>query len=562
MAAIAPQTDVYLLKVPLEIDNTNQLTFANATAQHTYFNSLPKIGYDNFTYQRKDGVLRIPALIDDIIQYNYVMYRNEGFSNKWFYAYIDKMEYLNDGVTAVSITTDVWQTWCFELTYKPTFVEREHVNDDTIGAHTLPENLEMGEYVANGTVTDFGVTGQYEGEYCLVIDVSMIENEGANQSLTYSWQAGSSTPPQYVNGIPSGLYHLVLGYDSSVVVSARSVINVYDVAGLGDAIQNIYILPKDLIGSVERGLSLTAVSTNPIRPSTTVGGLAMPTFSQGVSNLGTFTYARPSTINGYTPKNKKLLCYPYNYINVSNNVGTSLPYRYEDFSDGVSFTVEGAMTPSGSVKAKPNNYKNIASSQNSYDYSINGAKYPMCAWTTDSYTNWLTQNAVNQATALENTAVNGIAGIFGGAISGGVAGAGLGALNMATNIFTQAKSNYAQQTIANHIPDQVHGNLNSGDVVWSKLRSKFSFIPMSIKAEYARSIDEFLSAYGYSINRVKTPNITGRRNWNYVKTIGCYIEADIPQDDLQSIKDMFNNGVTFWHSASTFGDYSQNNDII
>ena len=146
MTAIAPQSDVILLKVPLEIDNNNQLTFANATAQYNYFSSLPKLAFDNFTYQRKDGVLRIPALIDDIISYNYVMYRNEGFSNKWFYAYIDKMEYLNDGVTAVSISTDVFQTWQFDLTYKRTFVEREHVNDDTPGIHTVPEGLELGEY--------------------------------------------------------------------------------------------------------------------------------------------------------------------------------------------------------------------------------------------------------------------------------------------------------------------------------------------------------------------------------------------------------------------------------
>jgi hypothetical protein len=85
---------------------------------------------------------------------------------------------------------------------------------------------------------------------------------------------------------------------------------------------------------------------------------------------------------------------------------------------------------------------------------------------------------------------------------------------------------------------------------------------MSIKAEYARCADEFLSQFGYKCNRVKVPNITGRRNWNYVKTVGCYIEADIPQDDLQNIKNMFDRGITFWHNPATFADYSQNNDII
>ena len=58
MAVITPTTDVYLLKVPLEINDTNQLTFSNATAQHNYFNSLPKLEVHDFTYQRKDGVIR------------------------------------------------------------------------------------------------------------------------------------------------------------------------------------------------------------------------------------------------------------------------------------------------------------------------------------------------------------------------------------------------------------------------------------------------------------------------------------------------------------------------
>ena len=107
MAVITPNTDLYLIKVPLEIDDINQLTFANATAQFNYFNSLPK--YDvgdagtDFTYQRKDGTIRFPAQYDDVLQFNYVMYRNTSYSDKWFYAFIDGIEYLSDGATAISI---------------------------------------------------------------------------------------------------------------------------------------------------------------------------------------------------------------------------------------------------------------------------------------------------------------------------------------------------------------------------------------------------------------------------------------------------------------------------
>ena len=561
MAVITPNTDVILLKVPLEISDDHQLTFANANAQYTYFSGLTgKLTLDKFTYARKDGVLRVPYGYDDVISYNYVMYKNTSYGNKWFYAFITGAEYLNDGATALSIKTDVWQTYMFNLTYKASFVEREHTNDDTVGANTIPENFETGDYVVNGNVSEFGFNVSGYADWVYIVDVSMVENPGTNQTLTYSWLDPStqSMPSMYVNNIPSGLYHLILGLNQSLPTNPRALIDIYDKAGLSDAIKNIYILPEALVGEYEYGLT---ISTTGSAPAASCGGIGVPKTSTGVFSLSTpATFARPTTINGYTPKNNKLLCYPWNYLNVSNNAGTTLPYRYEDWTGGTAtFNVEGVLTPGGCVKAVPSQYKGIGAAQNSYDYSITGAKFPTCAWITDSYTNWLTQNAVNVKVDWTKQALSAgsqiITGFATGNPLGGLLGAGIG-------LAERNLENQRNESNANLVPDQAKGNLNCGDILWSKLQSEFSFYPMSIKAEYARCIDEYWSAFGYKTNRVKTPNITGRRNWNYVKTVGCYITADIPQEDLQEIKSLFDKGITFWHNPSTFMDYSQTNDII
>lgn len=123
--AITPQTKLRLVKVPIGINNKNQLTFANEQAQRQYFLSLPHIEIDEISYQRKDSIIYFPAHIDDIIEYNYVMYLNENYTNKWFYAFITNMQYENDFNTLISITTDVFQTWQFDLTFKQSFIERE-----------------------------------------------------------------------------------------------------------------------------------------------------------------------------------------------------------------------------------------------------------------------------------------------------------------------------------------------------------------------------------------------------------------------------------------------------
>lgn len=123
--AISPQTDIRLIKCPLTLNNKHQITFANSQAQETYFLSLPFVEDENTSYQRKDNVIRFNAHIDSIILYNYCMYKNENYSNKWFYAFITGMRYINDNLTEVSIVTDVFQTWQFDIIYKQSFVERE-----------------------------------------------------------------------------------------------------------------------------------------------------------------------------------------------------------------------------------------------------------------------------------------------------------------------------------------------------------------------------------------------------------------------------------------------------
>lgn len=103
----------------------------------------------DFTYQRRDNIIRYPRAFELCEQYNYVMYKNPDFKDKYYYAYITDMKFINPNMTEITIKTDVFQTWQFDFIYKECFVEREHVNDDTIGKHTIPEGLETGEFILN-----------------------------------------------------------------------------------------------------------------------------------------------------------------------------------------------------------------------------------------------------------------------------------------------------------------------------------------------------------------------------------------------------------------------------
>lgn len=173
--AITPNTDLYLIKCPIEIDNSNQITFTNKAQQEEYFLSLPHLLVNHISYQRKDGIIRYPEHIDKLYEYNYVMYKNRNYKNKFFYAYITRMEYVNDNMTNIYIKTDTYQTWMFNLEFKKSFIEREHVNDDTIGKHTIPEGLEHGEYIVNDVEYDnYNISDpQDTDKVCYIISTSL-----------------------------------------------------------------------------------------------------------------------------------------------------------------------------------------------------------------------------------------------------------------------------------------------------------------------------------------------------------------------------------------------------
>lgn len=548
MAAITPSTNLKLLKNPNNLSNLNQLTFANATAQFNYFNGLSKLEVTDFTYQRKDYVIRYKACIDDILDYNYVMYQNYAYGSKWFYAYIENMRWINDNLTEITIRTDVFQTFQFNLTYKACFVEREHVSDDTVGSHTIPEGLETGEYVCNG------VTSLYTGANTCYICIGVSD-------LTAEVAADVNSDIRQFGGIYSGVNYLVC----ETPLGASKTLEAWDAAGKGDAVASVFMIPTNLTGT----LTFKTYTTEGITYN-----LALPPYTNTYDTLATVSsITSPSTLNGYTPKNNKLFVFPYNYFYVTNNVGMDIDFHYEDFiNNTAAFKTIGAITPGCSIKCYPLNYKKLAdtntsvtNTMNSFNYGISGAKYPICSWETDVYTNWLTQNGINIGGITLNAAEKGIVGgalatVSGlGAMAMGNVAIGAGAaLGGLAQIVGAMQENYQHSLI----PDSARGNVNSGDITFSANHMDIPLYKMSVRSEMAKCIDDYFSMYGYKVNSVKVPNVTGRTNWNYVKTIGANIEGLIPEFYLNEIRSLFDAGITLWHTTQYFLDYSRSNTIV
>lgn len=529
-------TEVYLLNVPIENDYKHTLYFATKTGQETYFKSrkVASYKYDDFSFQQTNGVMRIPIGYDEAVKCNYVMYKN---NSKWYYAFIVEYQYYGDDQTNIKLETDVIQTWLFDYEVKPSFVEREHVDDDTIGLHTFPEGLEMGEYVVN-----------YKKVYNPFTDLKIV----VGVTETSTGELGD-VAKQY-NGIYSGIIYYAFDTTLAGYVALQSFIKAYATSSQStiDAIQCMFLAPAVMCK--------TSHDEDANRNDYGV-------HSVNSTDLGTVSLDRPTVLRnkGYTPKNKKLYCYPYKYLHVSNNNGGSAIYQIEHFSIAgdtgaqIIFKLDGCLTPGCSIRAVPKNYKGSEAFGDDLvndEEGINMGKYPILNWTSDVYTNWLTQNGVNIGLNL----INGIGQVVAGGVTmAGTRGA-LGGGDVSGGI-TAITSQLAQIHQMSMTPPQANGNINSGDVITASGKNSLFFYGMSIKEEYIRIIDEFLSMFGYKCNRVKVPNKAHRPGWWYTKTIDVNIIGNVPQTDLQLIKICYNNGITFWRDPAKVKDYSINNQL-
>ena len=507
---VAPDSNIKILRnVPLDPTYDHTVYFNNVGAQYAYFASLAKYSLTSQSYQRTQrGWMRVNMNAENLYDCNYVMYQNHAFGNKWFYAFIKSVEYVNNAVSEVQFEIDVMQTWHFNYTLDACFVEREHSATDNLYEHIIEENLEVGdEYFCKAHDT-FDMNTMY---ICIL----------ANRKTS-----GSTAVSVNINGVYTPL-HIVAG----VPVTDTSTIDALLDAFNENEIVAVYQYP---------GILGDATTTSAYTGAKQVTAQALD-------------------FNGYIPKNKKLYNYPYCGILVSNNSGQTAMFRWEDWTAGTgTFAIKGVFISTPAVICYPQYYRGITSA---YDEGLVFSNFPQCPWSGDTFKTWWAQNKNSFVTAgitsMISTAGGAAAMIGAGAATFPAVTAAAATISVGATV---ARSVAKVQDLKN-TPAQTHGQVQTDVLNPATGRLQFDFYQMQIKKEYAKIIDEYFDRYGYATKRNKKPNRNVRPHWCYTKTIGCTITGSIPCDDATKICNIYNNGITFWMNGSEVGNYSLDNTV-
>lgn len=454
-----------------------------------------------YSFIRETGAIETDFNYTDLLKCNYVAFRNPDYSNRWFFGWIDRVDYVNDHNKRITYTLDIWNTWSNEFVFDPVFVEREHVNLDVIGEHILPEPI------AAGVTSPQNIVLKRFNDYDLVINIALDPSPDAD-------------PIMLVENYPNTCHTYCFHTDTLE--------NVNDAKDLlADALSAGRVLNCVMYPTAFTGNGDEIVSEN----------LAIP---------------KPLNLNGYVPVNNKLFTYPYSYLAVDNcSMQTIL--RYENFGDinNMGFVIRGFANPIAEITCIPKNYELI--NENPY-HSITIRDFPQLPMVLDTYMAWVAQKSNSALLSAGSGIVSGAAM---GAIHGGVYGAAIGAVG---GLIAGAASYGLQEQQAADAPDSIHGGNSSGIIDAAVGTKGFYFKQMALKYDNALSIDNFFSQFGYNVSCVKVPNLTGRQYWNYVKINGVAGHGEIPEAAREKINDILNKGVTIWHSHNYLGNYKIGGD--
>lgn len=622
---IQPNSDIRLIfNCPLKPDFLHTIRFANSTIQKSYFdgeqninvngntvNGLSGITFNHNSYQRvSSNKLRIgwsedfiavsgrQPVIETIFKANYMYFKNTAYENIVIYAFITDIEYINNNCCEVTYIIDPLQTWLFtsRISMPACFVERLTIDHDSIGANTVPENLDIGTQYVENNITDY-----HPNQYIVLCCADIYDTTTGNSIFpdivsnvrTKLVDHGAHLFARFIDTYGktySGLYYIgidvpIENFSGSEISTFRVLCEVINAAGQANGVLTINLVPEFCFDAIINGVKVSPyyLFNDNITYSPTAE-LAPQSILIPNPCLGN------SQNSSYHPHNKKLYQYPYNILTVSNKDGIQTEFKFEYFNTPdattINFHILGNFMSKVETMCFPRSYLGVSTN---YEYSIPGGAFGTVPFVSDTYKNWWAQNSFSWTANL-------LSNIGASAITAGVS-ATSPELAMAADYLSQGvrPSDYMKEShiksarisgehvalslgrgitsIASSLgtlatvsakPDTLNTKYNSGTVISAIGKNGFLFTQKHIDNFHKEMLDEYFSVYGYATHKWLTPlnHINERQNWTYIKTQNSYAKGNIPLIFLSQIQQIFDNGITFWNNPERVGNYVSIKDDV
>lgn len=582
-------TNIVLLQgIPFANDYKHTRWFDDEDSQYNYFQSKHLLTVGEANFQRIEGrhFISISSSLDLLWGCNYLMFRNTAYGNKWFYAFVTKLEYVQKNTTYVHFEIDVLQTWRFVMGFRPSFVIREHCDlwntDGSPVINTVDEGLNYGSEYEIKSQTNFT---PHTPIYYLVIacKTAMHKKDGVDytgkiipisnglpQPLTYyifPFNINGETPLVMIGGYVMSGMGTVLGVLQALCYGDKMAGNIASCYVTEYAPGSHYTSETDIVAFDDEHYEAVTITDPNIETELELVRL-YDVYDYDMFG-GTVIADKYSGYDAVTES--KLLMYPYTVLILDDFRGNRVALKNE-FINGndIVLYIRGSLGHSNKVTYSVDDYlgqSGIVSLENGI---VNNSPNDIPILH-DYLTAFLQGNRNTIDNQKQTIAFNGVIDTI-GSIVGGVASAGVmnipgllssgvGMVKGGGNAVLQLQGIQAKiKDIDNMPPTLVKMGGNTQFDFGNGITGVY-IIKKQIRPEYQKKLSDFFKMYGYKLNEVKIPNFHTRQNWNYVQTSACNIIGYFNNEDLDELKQVFDNGITLWHTDDV-GNYLLANEVI
>lgn len=514
---------------------------ASGSARDSYF-SLPdgnlatKIcSMTGCTFIRKDMTLTVNQNADYLNDngVNYCRFENPaGAGNdsgqvRWYYCFITKIEYVAPETSRCYLQTDVFTTYFDVINLNQCMVEREHVYNDAVFTHTLPEptpTIEHENRLLDGE--------QWNFFNC--IPVFGISNAGSDE------EEGEEVIRDLnnVGWIPTP--GICLGCDSEYLLDLIDMI-------VQDGRQVIWsaFVPRDMCSLTQTSNEhIYIVSEHSSYNTVNINGIAH----------GYVTYGEGAGATTHYIRNNKISCYPFCSYQLTDLWNQSVVLKPEDMG-GDEFTKVSNLGAAPCLSIYPKDYRGGLPTENAInvtDFSIVPYEVSYFSQYTALNKNQLRVSQIKDDWTVAKAIIDAPKAIMKGAagdITGGV-----------DTVMNPMFSHFEREAMLSDMKQRppITANPPAGNVKLGNTTLGYGIVESVPKLEHIEILDDFFDRYGYNVSDVKTPAWNTRAYWNYIKTDGACMSGRVPVDDLKKLNALFDAGITIFHNAASYGQYTGN----
>ena len=471
-----------IYRSPLDMTYQHQIDFKTPSEQISYWGSKIKYRLSDYTYIRRDRrSIKVNKRFDDLEGINYLAYQaHSGNNTKWYYCFVTDRAYVNDETTTIYFEIDVFQTYMFDYTFKPTYISQAHVNRWDVNHKPIysktDEGLNYGsEYItekAYRMVADSKYRHGFYLIYCKGLPLPVDSADGETLFTSYE-----NDIPENTNVIGNPIPYIVLlvpeilsDNDSQLVCGLRnfgSLSNMKEVqrfmlnSAFGNYVSQIVYLPylplpyqiSDSIDSdgefdcqMDLGfecsyetLDTTSLAYSGIIKFLVIKNIAPSQITKNYADMNIFSgleekipsdemwnalKASPRTTERDRRFESKLLCFPYRYNIFTDWVSTPALIKNE-YITGDKISIKGSIGFGFNIPRRYwiENYRNDPEGREASINQLIPFEQPIMS---DAYYTYMLENRNQISANITNATVSAITSAGTAVVSGAIGGASAG----------------------------------------------------------------------------------------------------------------------------------------